>query len=307
MIIQRKWFLGRLLVKYRERPKNAELLKVLLRFLFKKSSIFTNMNRQVLTVVKIGGNIVDNPDALEQFLEDFHSISGAKVLVHGGGKIATELSKKMGLEPVMIDGRRVTDAETLKIVTMVYGGLINKNIVAQLQSKGTNALGLTGADGNIIFSHKRQHPTIDYGFVGDIDHVDGRKIQSLIQTEFVPIFAPLTHDLEGCLLNTNADTVASEIAIALSPYFKVQFFYCFEKKGLLKDINDDNSSVPHIKIDEIQTLKDDGTIVAGMIPKVDNISNAIQRGVEQVRLCHAEDISKILNENLSIGTLFTAS
>lgn len=265
------------------------------------------MQRQVLTVVKIGGNIVDHPKKLEQFLHDFHSIAGAKVLVHGGGKIASELSRKMGIEPVMIDGRRVTDLETLKIVTMVYGGLINKNIVAQLQSIGTNAIGLTGADGNIIFSHKRQHPTIDYGFVGDIDHVDGRKIQSLIQAGFVPIFAPLTHDLEGHLLNTNADTVASEIAIALSPYYKVQFFYCFEKKGLLKDINDDNSSVPHITIDEIQELKDNGTIVEGMIPKVDNISNAIKKGVSQVRLCHAEDIAKIVKQNISLGTLFTAS
>lgn len=265
------------------------------------------MERQTLTIVKIGGNIVDHPSSLEQFLKDYHSIPGAKVLVHGGGKIASVLSKKMGIEPMMFEGRRITDSDTLKIVTMVYGGLVNKNIVAQLQSLGTNALGLTGADGNIILSHKRVHPSIDFGYVGDIDHVDGRKIQSLIQAGFCPIFAPLTHDLEGSMLNTNADTVASEIAIALSPYYRVQFFYCFEKKGLLKDINDDNSSLPHITLDEIQALKENGTIVEGMIPKVDNISNAIKRGVDKVRLCHAEDISDIVLKKQSKGTLFTAS
>jgi acetylglutamate kinase len=263
------------------------------------------MSLQALTIVKIGGNIVDNPTALTQFLQDFHSIQGAKILVHGGGKIATELSKTMNITPVMIDGRRVTDAETLKIVTMVYGGLINKNIVAQLQSLGTDAIGLTGADGNIILSHKRKHPTIDYGFVGDIDRVNAAKINSLLLVGFTPIFAPLTHDLKGNILNTNADTVASEIAIALSDFYQVQFFYCFEKKGLLKDINNENSYIKNIKIDEISTLKEDGTIVAGMIPKVDNITNAIKRGVRQVRLCHAEDISAILNHQVSLGTLFT--
>ncbi len=263
------------------------------------------MSLQALTIVKIGGNIVDNPAALHQFLEDFNSIKGAKILVHGGGKIATELSKKMNLIPEMIDGRRVTDAETLKVVTMVYGGLINKNIVAQLQALGTDAMGLTGADGNIILSHKRKHPTIDYGFVGDIDQVNGSKIHSLIFLGFTPIFAPLTHDLRGNILNTNADTVASEVAIAMSPFYQVQFFYCFEKKGLLKDIEDENSIISQIKIDEIPSLKADGTIVAGMIPKVDNIVNAIERGVQQVRLCHAEDISAILNHQVSLGTLFT--
>lgn len=264
------------------------------------------MDKQPLTLVKIGGNIVDHPTALSQFLHDFHSIPGAKVLIHGGGKIASELSKKMNIEPVMINGRRVTDAETLKIVTMVYGGLINKNIVAQLQSKGSNAIGLTGADGNTIVSHKRVHPSIDYGFVGDIDRVNGEQINTLIQAGFIPVFASLTHDLNGNILNTNADTVASEIAIALSTFFDVQFFYCFEKKGLLLDIQDDHSYVPHIKIDQIESLKQDGTIVEGMIPKVDNISNAIRHGVQKVRLCHAEDISKILIDHVSIGTLFTA-
>ena len=184
------------------------------------------MSLQAITIVKIGGNIVDHPTALSKFLTDFNSIQGPKILVHGGGKIATELSKKMDIAPVMIDGRRVTDAETLKIVTMVYGGLINKNIVAQLQALGTDAIGLTGADGNIILSHKRDHPTIDFGYVGDIDRINGSKINSLLLLGFTPIFAPLTHDLKGNILNTNADTVASEIAIAMSHFFNVQFFYC---------------------------------------------------------------------------------
>jgi len=259
-----------------------------------------------LTLVKIGGNIVDHPAALQQFLADFHAIEGAKVLVHGGGKVATELSRSMGITPVMIDGRRVTDAETLKIVTMVYGGLINKQIVAQLQALGTNAIGLTGADGNIIRAHQRRHPSIDYGFVGDIDQVNGDRLRKIIDAGFTPVIAPLTHDLRGHMLNTNADTVAAELAIALSGFFKVNFLYCFEKKGLLLDINDETSAVPHILVEDIQQLKEDGTIVAGMIPKVDNIADAIRRGVSQVRLCHAADIPLIFLEKQSAGTLFTA-
>lgn len=265
------------------------------------------MELPTLTIIKIGGNIVDHPSALNQFLKDFHTIDGAKILVHGGGKIASELSQEMGIQPIMIDGRRVTDEKTLKVVTMVYGGLINKNITAQLQALGTNAIGLTGADGNIIFSHKRKHPTIDYGFVGDIDQVDGSKIQKLIQAGFIPVFAPLTHDLKGNILNTNADTVASEVAIALSEFFKVHFYYCFEKKGLLKNIDDENSFIPHVQVDDIQSMIDQGIIVAGMIPKVDNIKNAISRGVHQVRLCHAADIQTIIQQKVSLGTLFTAS
>lgn len=265
------------------------------------------MKLPTLTIIKIGGNIVDNPSALNRFLKDFNAIHGAKILIHGGGKIASELSKEMGIQPNMIDGRRVTDKETLRVVTMVYGGLINKNITAQLQALGTNAIGLTGADGNTILSHKRKHPSIDYGFVGDIDQVDGDKIQKLIQAGFSPVFAPLTHDLKGNILNTNADTVASEVAIALSQFFEVHFYYCFEKKGLLKDIKDENSFIPHVKTGEIQYMIDNGVIVDGMIPKVDNIKNAISRGVHQVRLCHAEDIQTIIQEKISLGTLFTAS
>ncbi len=260
-----------------------------------------------LTLIKIGGNIVDNPSALSKFILDFNTIQGAKVLVHGGGKIASKLSEEMGITPKLIDGRRVTDTDTLKVVTMVYGGLINKNIVAQLQKGGTNAIGLTGADGNIILAHKRRHPTIDYGYVGDIDKVDGEKLQQLIQFNLTPVLAPLTHDKEGDILNTNADTIASETAIALCQYFKVRFFYCFEKKGLLKDVEDDNSVIPHIKMGDVESLKSDGTISAGMIPKVDNIVHALQKGVQEVRLCHADDISGIISQNKISGTLFTAS
>ena len=263
------------------------------------------MTLPILTLIKIGGNIIDNSEALTRFLYDFHAIEGPKILVHGGGKIASELSKKMGVTPTLIDGRRVTDAETLKIVTMVYGGLINKQITAQLQSLGTNAIGLTGADGNIILAHKRIHPSIDYGFVGDIDQVDGNQIAQFIQVGLTPVFAPLTHDKHGLMLNTNADSIASETAIALSRYFKVQFFYCFEKKGLLKDIEDESSCIPHIQAKDVNKLKEDGIISAGMIPKVDNIVRALNQGVFEVRLCHAADISRIISKQLSLGTLFT--
>ncbi|MCO5233380.1 MAG: acetylglutamate kinase [Chitinophagales bacterium] len=263
------------------------------------------MNKPKLTIVKIGGNIVDFPTALNQFLNDFHLIEGNKILVHGGGKIASELSKSMGIEPIMIEGRRVTDSETLKIVTMVYGGLINKNITAQLQALQTNAIGITGADGKIILSHKRKHPSIDFGYVGDIDKVDNTKIIALLNAGFVPIFAPLTIDINGQILNTNADTIASSLAIALSQDFQVQFVYCFEKKGLLKNIHDENSFIPHIQIGQIQNLINEGTIVAGMIPKVHNIELAIQKGVQQVRLCHASDIFQIIQNHQPLGTLFT--
>ena len=253
------------------------------------------MSLHALTIVKIGGNIVDNPTALTQFLKDFQSIQGAKILVHGGGKIATELSKTMNITPVMIDGRRVTDAGTLKIVTMVYGGLINKNIVAQLQALGTDAIGLTGADGNIILSHKRKHPTIDYGFVGDIYRINASKINSLLLLGFTPVFAPLTHDLKGNILNTNADSVASEIAIALSDFYQVQFFYCFEKKGVLKDVNNDLTVVREIKFDEFENLKAEGTIAGGMIPKLHNAFEAITKGVSAVYIGKADELNELNN------------
>ena len=264
------------------------------------------MKSSVLHVIKIGGNIVDHPTLLAQFLTDFSAIDAPKILVHGGGKIATQFSEKMGIVPQLIDGRRITDAETLKIVTMVYGGLINKQIVAGLQARKCNAIGLTGADANIILSKKRQHPSIDFGFVGDVEQVNAGMLQHFISAGLSPIIAPLTHDGEGNILNTNADTVASTIAVAMSKIMEVKFFYCFEKKGLLLDINDNNSVLKHVQLKEIESLKNDGTIVTGMIPKVDNISNAIQAGVAQVVLCHAEDMASIIAGNHSFGTIFTA-
>lgn len=263
------------------------------------------MSKPVLTLVKIGGNVIDQPALLEKFIRDFSRIVGHKVLVHGGGKIASELSRQMGIEPVMVNGRRVTDIDTLRIVTMVYGGLINKNLVTLLQAQGCNAAGLTGADGNTIQAHKRVHPEINFGFVGDIDAVNTLLLNSLIQAGIAPVMAPLTHDLHGHILNTNADTIAAELAVALSEAYEVRFFYCFEKKGLLLDIEDDDSVIKNVYLEEIDELKSKGIIAAGMIPKVDNISDAISRGVEKVILCHAEDITTIIGGNSHFGTIFT--
>lgn len=199
-----------------------------------------------ITIIKVGGKIVEQPDTLNQLLNDFARIPGDKLLVHGGGRSATQMATRLGIETKMIDGRRVTDSEMLQVVTMVYGGLVNKNIVAQLQSRGINALGLTGADMNVIQSHRRPANPIDFGFVGDVDKVDGNQLNNIISQGIVPVMAPLTHDRQGSLLNTNADTIAGEVAKALTPYYDVTLIYCFEKAGVLADENDDNSVIPHI-------------------------------------------------------------
>lgn len=264
------------------------------------------MLKQRLTLVKIGGNIIDHPDSLSSFLRDFSQIPGAKILVHGGGKVASQISSEMGITPQLIDGRRITDAETLRVVTMVYGGLINKQIVASLQAYHCPAIGLCGADANIILSKKREHPEIDFGFVGDVIAVNSAVLSSLLHAGLFPVVAPLTHDGKGQILNTNADTIASEIAIALSSIYDVHFFYCFEKKGLLLDVNDNNSVLPKVHLHDIEPLKANGTIVAGMIPKVDNIAKALRAGVHTISLCHAEDIIDILSGNSSFGTIFVA-
>lgn len=263
------------------------------------------MNRTPLYLVKIGGNVIDNPSLLDRFIHYFAAIKGPKILVHGGGKIASELSRKMGIEPVMVNGRRVTDIDTLRIVTMVYGGLINKNLVAMLQARDCNAVGITGADGNTLLAHKRVHPEINYGFVGDIDIVNTTLLRALLSAECTPVLAPLTHDGNGHILNTNADTIASAVATAMSEYHDVIFFYCFEKKGLLLDIEDEGSVIPRIAVEDIASLKSKGIIAEGMIPKVDNIAMALEKGVEKVILCHAEDISSILAGNKEFGTIFT--
>src|ERR1700709_1420421 len=210
-----------------------------------------------LNIIKIGGNVIDNSENLYHFLKDFTALDGYKILVHGGWKVASQLSETLGIEPKLVEGRRITDIETLRVVTMVYGGLINKNIVAQLQRYGTNAIGLTGADGNFIRTKKRPVKTIDYGFVGDIDDksIDPKNIKRLIDAGFTPVFCGLTHDGEGQLLNTNADTIASSLAVALSELYETTLIYCFEKSGVLKDIDDEDSLIREISPAHYEELK----------------------------------------------------
>lgn len=262
------------------------------------------MNKQELIIIKIGGNVIDNDKMLDEFLTKVASIHQPKILIHGGGKLATQLSVKLGVETKMIDGRRITDTETIKIVTMVYAGLVNKTIVAKLQSNKCNAIGLCGADAQLMVAHKRQHPTIDFGFVGDIDSINASFLSELLKSNHTPILAPISMSKDGLLLNTNADTIASSVAVALSKDFKVKLFYCFEKNGLLKDINDENSIINSIKISEIQQLIEDKTIIDGMIPKVQNIKQAIENGVDSVTLCHASNLLDLINENSKFGTTF---
>lgn len=247
-----------------------------------------------LYVIKIGGNIIDDAKRLEAFLEQFAAVQGYKILVHGGGKLATKLAEQMGVQQQMVEGRRITDAETLKIVTMVYAGHINKNIVAKLQSKGANAIGMTGADAGIIRAHKRVHTTIDYGFVGDIDAVDSMKLHQLIQQNLTIVLAPITDDGNGQLLNTNADTIAQEIAKSMSHLYATHLIYSFEKKGVLMDVNDEKSVIPMINSELYQQLKSDNKIFAGMLPKLDNAFSAIQAGVKQVIIGQAEELKELL-------------
>lgn len=247
-----------------------------------------------LYVIKIGGNIIDDEARLSSFLRSFASIEEKKILVHGGGKLATKLAAALGIEQQMVDGKRITDAETLRIVTMVYAGYINKNIVAQLQANGCNAIGLSGADGNLIKAHKRIHPTIDYGFVGDIDSVNAGLIQNLLENDMTVVAAPITQDGKGQLLNTNADTIAQEIAKALSNTYQVQLIYSFEKKGVLLDMNDEHSVIPEINAAYYQELKKKQLIFAGMLPKLDNAFSALQNGVNKVIIGKAEQLDQLM-------------
>lgn len=240
-----------------------------------------------LTIIKVGGKIVEEEQSLRQLLKDFSQIEGYKLLVHGGGRSATKLAEKLGIESRMVNGRRVTDRDTLEIVTMVYGGLVNKNIVAGLQALGVNALGLTGADMNIIRSEKRPVKEVDYGFVGDVKGVNSETLSSLIQQGIVPILAPLTHDKEGNILNTNADTIAGETAKALALKFDVTLIYCFEKKGVLMNENDDESVIPNIDKITFEQLVKDGIVQGGMIPKLENAFQAIEKGVKEVIITSA--------------------
>ncbi len=257
-----------------------------------------------LYVIKIGGNIIDNEEALSKFLTDYASLNAKKILIHGGGKVATDISAGLGIEAKMVEGRRITDAETLKIVTMVYGGLINKRVVAALQSKNCNAIGLTGADANCIKSKKRPVKNgIDYGFVGDVENVDSEILHGLIKLGLYPIIAPLSHDGEGNMLNVNADTMASVTSVALSNLFEVHLIYCFELKGVLENFEDKNSVILEITPSKYAGLKEKGIISKGMIPKLDNSFDAISAGVSSVRICHADDLTSIINEHSSKGTV----
>jgi acetylglutamate kinase len=236
-----------------------------------------------ITIVKVGGAVVEDPLQLSQLLKDFAAIDGYKVLVHGGGRRATKIAASLGIESKMVNGRRITDKDMLEVVTMVYGGLVNKNIVARLQALGVNALGLTGADMDVIRSHKRPlKDGIDFGYVGDVDHVDGKRLSQLIQLGVIPVMAPLTHDGKGNILNTNADTIASETAKALAPYYKVTLIYSFEKKGVLSNPEDDDSVIPVITHDDFNRYKADGTVAGGMLPKLENAFAAIDAGVKEV-------------------------
>ena len=248
-----------------------------------------------LYVIKIGGNIIDDEAKLASFLNDFASIEEKKILVHGGGKLATRLAEKLGIEQQLVDGRRITDAETLKIVTMVYAGFINKNIVAGLQANNCNAMGLCGADGDAILAHKRQHPVLDYGFVGDVDAINTELISGLLEKNIAVVFAPITHDQQGQLLNTNADTIAQEIARGMSELYDVQLIYSFEKSGVLLDANDDTTVIPEIKPSNYQQLKSKNKIFAGMIPKLDNAFAALKSGVDKVIIGKAENLKELIN------------
>lgn len=236
-----------------------------------------------VTIVKVGGAIVEGNEQLAQLLTDFAAIPGKKVLVHGGGRRATKVAAALGIESKMVNGRRITDAQMLEVVTMVYGGLVNKNLVAKLQAKGVNALGLTGADMDVIHSHKRPvKDGVDFGYVGDVERANGKMLQTLIQEGITPVMAPLTHDGNGNILNTNADTIASETAKALAPYYDVTLIYSFEKKGVLSNPDDDNSVIPVITRSDFEKYQADGTIGGGMIPKIENALAAVDAGVKEV-------------------------
>lgn len=243
-----------------------------------------------LKLVKIGGNIIDDEVELNSFLESFASLQGPKILVHGGGKLASRLSKQMGIPVQMIEGRRITDSETLDIITMVYAGKINKSIVAKLQSQGCNAVGFSGADGKTILAVKRPVQEIDFGFVGDIKRVNSGVIELLLLNDITVCFCAISHDENGQLLNTNADTIASELSIALSKRFKVELYYCFEKKGVLEDVHDENSVIEIVNTTSYRKLKSTGIIAEGMIPKLDNCFHALSHGVQHIYVGKTEMI-----------------
>jgi acetylglutamate kinase len=252
------------------------------------------MSRETLHIIKVGGNIIDDPSRLQAFLAQFAAWQGPRILVHGGGKVATQLAKDIGIPQQMVDGRRITDKATLDIVTMVYAGLINKQVVASLQSLGCNAIGLSGADGDMVHAHKRRHATIDFGFVGDVDGVNAGLMETLVDKGLTLVMAPITHDGNGQLLNTNADTIAQEIARSMSARFHTVLVFSFEKPGVLLDAEDNSSLIPVINPAAYQELKTQGRIFAGMIPKLDNAFAALGAGVGKVVIGQAESLHALL-------------
>jgi len=255
------------------------------------------MNNQKLLVIKIGGNSIDNSNELSSFIENIATIETSFILVHGGGKLATDLAEKLNIPQQLIDGRRITDAETIKIATMVYAGYINKNIVALLQKNNKNSIGLSGADANLIQTTKRIHPTIDYGFVGDLkeNSVNTDFIENLINFGLTPVVNAITHDGNGQLLNTNADSIANALAVSLASKYEVSLLYCFEKKGVLYDPSNDDSVIENLNHQQFEQLKKDGIISKGMLPKLDNCFNALQNGVKEIGILKATNILSFLN------------
>jgi acetylglutamate kinase len=259
-----------------------------------------------LSILKIGGKVIDDLSELEIFLKGFASVPGRKILVHGGGKWVSDMSRRLGVEVKMTNGRRITDGETLEVVKMILPGLANKNIIALLQKYECNAIGLTGADGNTILALKRPvKDGIDFGYVGDITEIKIKNIHKLLDCGFVPVFTAMTHDGHGQLFNTNADTIASSLAVALSSTFEVELYYCFEKPGVLADLSDENSIIGYINSLNYGELQHSGIIHSGMLPKVDNAFEAIRNGVKRVHICHYKDIHKLTEGNSEIGTVIS--
>lgn len=255
-----------------------------------------------LSIVKIGGNIIEDEASLNAFLKLFSNLEGKKILVHGGGKRATHIASKLGIESKMINGRRITDTDTLEVITMVYGGLVNKNVVAKLQALNTDAIGLTGADVNSIKSDRRPVKEIDYGFVGDVKQVAQHSINKLIQADFTPVFCAITHDGNGQLLNTNADTITSQVAVGMSALYETSIYYCFELNGVLEDFNDKNSVVKHIDSNIYKSLLDKGIISDGMLPKLENCFDALHNGVSNINMGNTSMLTQE-NDNFTKITL----
>ncbi len=256
-----------------------------------------------LSIFKIGGKVIDDNSELDIFLKDFATVPGKKILVHGGGKWVSEMCERLGIEVKMTNGRRITDEKSLEVVTMILPGLANKKIVATLQKYGCNALGLTGADGNTIKATRRPVKNgIDFGFVGDIEKVNVKNVQEIIKSGFVPIFTAMTHDKSGQLLNTNADTIASSLAVGLTQEYKVDLYYCFEKPGVLKDLADEKTLVSHINKGNYLDLQSEGVIHTGMLPKVDNAFDAVSAGVNRVYICHYGDVKNLSEGDEEFGT-----